>query len=60
MCASGPESLVMEARNAIARLGVGNTLKLGWSRRARGEFGTVDPDRVKEVAGVWLFLSPQT
>ncbi|KIO06664.1 hypothetical protein M404DRAFT_15017 [Pisolithus tinctorius Marx 270] len=29
VCASGPESLVVETRNAVARLGVGNALKLG-------------------------------
>ncbi|KIK15846.1 hypothetical protein PISMIDRAFT_16235 [Pisolithus microcarpus 441] len=29
VCASGPESLVIEARNAVARLGVGDALKLG-------------------------------
>ncbi|KAI6106198.1 iron reductase [Pisolithus croceorrhizus] len=29
VCASGPESLVIEARNAVARLGVRNALKLG-------------------------------
>ncbi|KAI6141124.1 hypothetical protein BKA82DRAFT_4362687 [Pisolithus tinctorius] len=29
VCASGPESLVVETRNAVARLSVGNALKLG-------------------------------
>ncbi|KAI6042168.1 hypothetical protein EDC04DRAFT_2662686 [Pisolithus marmoratus] len=29
VCASGPESLTVETRNAVARMGVGNALKLG-------------------------------